>query len=106
MGGTGRKRVYGGPWPRIRRTILERDAYTCQIGLLCCTRDATCVDHITPVSWGGAWYDPSNLRAACRECNDALAKIAQKHRPGPDVPKTPMSTPARAIPQLQPSRTW
>lgn len=102
MSRQGRKAVYRGPWKRVRATVLERDGYVCQIGLLGCSGQATCVDHITPVSWGGAWYDPSNLRAACWSCNDALGRLARKHAPKPD-PK-PRTTP---IPRdITPSRSW
>jgi 5-methylcytosine-specific restriction endonuclease McrA len=65
---------YGGPWPRVRRTILERDDYRCQINGPNCKTHATTVDHI--ISWqaGGAWYDPANLRAACGPCNYGRTK--------------------------------
>jgi len=65
--------AYTGPWPRIRRTILTRDNHTCQINGPKCTGHATQVDHIIPINQGGPWYDPDNLRAACRTCN--LARI-------------------------------
>jgi 5-methylcytosine-specific restriction endonuclease McrA len=35
-----------------------------------CTVRATQVDHIVPISEGGAMYDPANLRAACAPCNN------------------------------------
>jgi hypothetical protein len=65
------KPQYSGPWQRIRRQILARDAHTCQIRGSRCTTTATEVDHIVPVSQGGAWYDPLNLRGACQACNNA-----------------------------------
>ena len=61
--------AYRGPWPRIRRTILERDGHTCQIRGPRCTTIATHVDHIIPVNSGGPWWEPDNLRASCRNCN-------------------------------------
>lgn len=64
------KDPYRGPWQRIRRQILERDGYRCQIVGPNCTTVATDVDHILPISQGGAWYDPVNLRAACSKCNN------------------------------------
>jgi hypothetical protein len=64
------KAQYSGPWQRIRRQILDRDAHTCQIRGSTCTYAATEVDHIVPVSQGGAWYDPLNLRASCQSCNN------------------------------------
>lgn len=60
---------YNGPWPAIRRTILERDGHTCQIRRPGCTVRATQVDHIVGLEQGGAPYDPRNLRASCRSCN-------------------------------------
>lgn len=63
------KPQYSGPWQRLRKQILERDAYLCQIRNPRCTTHATHVDHIQPVTDGGAWWDPTNLRAACKNCN-------------------------------------
>ena len=96
-----RARVYGGKWPTVRRRILDRDNHTCQIGLLGCTTTATCVDHITPVAWGGEWYAPENLRAACHNCNAALAVLARKHAPAP-TPRTPTTD----LTDAEPSRQW
>lgn len=64
------KPQYSGPWQKIRRQILERDGGLCQIQLDGCTTTATQVDHITPVSHGGQWWEPTNLRAACAHCNN------------------------------------
>jgi HNH endonuclease len=63
------KPEYSGAWQRVRLTILKRDNYACQIVGPKCTHVATEVDHIVPVSRGGSWLDPSNLRAACKQCN-------------------------------------
>ena len=53
---------------RLRFEILRRDEHKCQY----CGRSAPevvlTVDHVVPVSLGGR-DDPSNLRAACRDCN-------------------------------------
>jgi hypothetical protein len=64
------KPQYSGPWQKLRKQILNRDAFLCQIGSPGCTHIATEVDHIVPVSQGGAWFDPLNLRAACFSCNN------------------------------------
>lgn len=61
--------AYRGPWATIRKQILTRDNHTCQIKSKRCTGTATHVDHIIPVTQGGAWWDPDNLRAACSTCN-------------------------------------
>jgi hypothetical protein len=67
---------YRGAWPRIRRAILDRDNHLCQIGSARCTIHATHVDHIIPVTQGGPWWEPDNLRASCRNCN--LGRIDRK----------------------------
>ena len=49
--------------------MLDRDHHTCRIALPGCTVQADSVDHIVPLSEGGARLDPRNLRASCRYCN-------------------------------------
>lgn len=53
-------------WGAIRRRILKRDNYECQMPtpLGVCRAPATDVDHITPASLGGS-DQPENLRALC-----------------------------------------
>ena len=82
---------YHGPWPRIRRSILDRDGHRCQIQGPRCKGDATHVDHIVPWSEGGAWYEPDNLRAACETCNSGrvsarLSALANLNRQKPTKP--------------------
>ena len=63
---------YAGPeWQQVRRVVLARDRFTCQIKLDNCRGRATEVDHIVAVSQGGDRLDPSNLQAACKSCNVA-----------------------------------
>ncbi len=51
---------------RTRYEVLRRDAYTCRY---CRSVDnPITVDHVVPVALGGS-DDPSNLVAACRDCN-------------------------------------
>jgi 5-methylcytosine-specific restriction endonuclease McrA len=57
-------------WRQVRLYVLARDRHICQIGGPRCTIVATTVDHIHPLSEGGAVYDPANLRAACAPCNN------------------------------------
>lgn len=68
--------------------ILERDRHQCQIRGANCRGEATTVDHI--ISWqsGGAWFDPSNLRAACPTCNYGRTKYVS-------VDTTASTTPSR-----------
>jgi 5-methylcytosine-specific restriction endonuclease McrA len=57
-------------WPAgLRQFILERDHRQCQIRGPHCSRGGTEIDHVVPREDGGAWFEPSNLRAACRPCN-------------------------------------
>lgn len=64
-----------GQWRTVRALVL-RNATHCAI----CNKmlrfdlkrphpDSPTVDHIIPIEQGGAWYDLSNLRAACWDCN-------------------------------------
>lgn len=58
-------------WGRIRRIILDRDGYLCQVPKPDgnpCHAAATTVDHIVPRVRGGD-DDLANLRAACVRCN-------------------------------------
>lgn len=68
-------------WKKVRKQILERDNYVCQIQGPTCTFQATEVDHIVPTEDGGPKYDHDNLRAACKPCNIRRANI-QKAREG------------------------
>lgn len=64
------KPEYSGPeWQRVRRHVLARDHYLCQIRSHRCRVIANSVDHIVSISRGGARLDPANLQAACVPCN-------------------------------------
>jgi len=65
-------------WQRVRLQVLERDGYQCQIRLDTCTRKATAVDHIIPISRGGDGYEPTNLRACCKRCNSTRANQSRR----------------------------
>lgn len=66
--------AYSGRWVKVRRAVLKRDGWTCQIRIPgVCTEVATCVDHITPVAVAGPTFAPEALRAACKACNSHLA---------------------------------
>lgn len=82
---------YNGPWGAIRQRVLARDNHTCQIQDEGCETTATDVDHIIPWNEGGAPYDSSNLRAACKRCNRArgasrMAAMARINRTEPPTP--------------------
>lgn len=53
-------------WRRLRLLVLDRDRWVCQL----CGGTATCVDHVVARADGGDMWNPANLRAACRRCNN------------------------------------
>ena len=63
-------------WGAIRRSILRRDQWRCQI----CGGHASDVDHIVELVDGGSFYEPSNLRALCDNCHKAKTAQARKLR--------------------------
>jgi 5-methylcytosine-specific restriction enzyme A len=87
---------YDHTWQRVRPQILQRDNYKCQVHGPKCKGVATQVDHIIPLSEGGARLDHDNLRATCSSCNAGrqntrnaeLAKALER-------PATPSGTPSR-----------
>ncbi len=54
-------------WKLLRVQIGMRDGWRCQVpeGDSICGAPARELDHIVPISKGGSWFDPSNLRIAC-----------------------------------------
>jgi len=58
---------------RFRQYILNRDrwiCYICNAKLDASGTDARgTIDHLVPVSRGGARYSSKNVRACCRTCN-------------------------------------
>lgn len=76
----GPKRVYDtAQWRHeVRPRILARDKHQCQVPLpngRTCLKPARAVDHIIPVSEGGAPFTGHNLRAACTSCNTRLRNM-------------------------------
>lgn len=64
-------RGYGSAWDRLRRRILERDRYLCQVCFTAAPQRITPareVDHILPKAKGGT-DDPANLRGICVPCH-------------------------------------
>lgn len=83
-------------WRRLRLYVLDRDGFRCQLpakggsssnGGELCGAYATHVDHVVPLSKGGAKYDDRNCRAACASCNlsrgnrDTAPAAARQRRP-------------------------
>jgi len=67
-------------WREVRKRVLARDNYECQIRIPgTCEGRATTVDHIHALAEGGAAMDESNLRGACYACNSRLgAQLGSK----------------------------
>lgn len=60
----------GYAWQRLRRHVLKRDDYTCQIRGPRCIEEATEVDKIIPASVDPSLaLDEDNCRAACAPCH-------------------------------------
>ena len=53
-------------WKRLRKSVLARNP-ECQADD--CDRLAVHVDHIVPMSDGGAAFETNNLQALCRSCH-------------------------------------
>lgn len=60
---------------RVRFEVLRRDEHTCQYCGQMAPDVALHVDHVVPVSLGGS-DDPSNLVAACPDCNAGKTSIS------------------------------
>lgn len=57
-------------WLAVRASVLKRDAYRCATPR--CTTKASHVDHIKPMSQGGAGLDMRNLLSRCASCHNRL----------------------------------
>lgn len=69
---------------RLRRAVLERDGFRCQLRLEGCTTVAEQADHIRPREVAGDGLD--NLQAACAWCNNSKG---EPNRGDPDpTPRT------------------
>ena len=72
---------YGSLWYKVRKRILERDNYLCQI----CLKHgryvtATDVDHIVPIAHGGT-DDDSNLQSLCHDCHKTKTALERRIKP-------------------------
>lgn len=57
-------------WRSLRMDVLERDRGKCQLcGVTRSDGAQLHVDHIVPISKGGAKLDIENLQTLCRDCN-------------------------------------
>lgn len=80
------RRPRGQTWGKVRKRALARDRYTCQ---KCGSKERTSltVDHIVPVSRGGARYELGNLMTLCKSCHD------DKDRPFNEAGRRPAPKP-------------
>ena len=62
--------------PNVRRHILNRDHWTCQLRYPGCTGHAPIADHITPVAEGGT-DQHSNGQAVCASCHNVKTRQEQ-----------------------------
>lgn len=69
-------RKRGAIWRRVRANILAANPFCYR-----CGRIADTVDHIVPISKGGAQLDPANLRPACKSCNSARGNGTRQRLP-------------------------
>ena len=67
----------GSRWRTLRKRMLQAANYRCSW----CNRPGRLeVDHIVPLSKGGARYDPSNLQVLCKPCHITKSGYVQgKH---------------------------
>lgn len=59
---------------RLRYEVLKRDGYSCRYCGLRAGETELVVDHVVPESLGGS-DDPTNLVAACRDCNAGKSSV-------------------------------
>ena len=79
---TRKKRLNKRRWWKIRKRVIHRDRYKC---LMCKIKvddkcypswdHAATVDHIVPLSQGGAPYDLDNLQTLCLKCHRRKSKV-------------------------------
>lgn len=62
-------------WYWVRKDVLRRDRYTCQICRKRMKKRFLDVDHIIPVQMGGQLFDKKNLRTLCKDCHKSKTKL-------------------------------
>jgi 5-methylcytosine-specific restriction protein A len=73
-------RLRSNEWQALRRLILGRDHYRCQINGPLCRHTATEVDHILSPLEGGDFWDTTNLRGSCKPCNAGRGGVLARRR--------------------------
>jgi len=76
--GTAHARGYGADWQRFRLAFLRDNPICCfenhPFHRHECTHAAMVVDHVQPLTQGGARLDRDNCRSVCRAAHDALTR--------------------------------
>ena len=67
-------------WVALAAWVKDRDGGACQVRGHGCTQVATSVDHVVAAVDGGDFWDPANLRAACRVCNSSRGGRTARER--------------------------
>lgn len=67
-------RGYGREWRKFRLLYLADNPLCVLCKELNRITPATVIDHIKPMSQGGAKFDPDNLRAVCKTCHDSACQ--------------------------------
>ena len=62
-------------WRRLRRKMLDKAGWRCK---KCGKAGRMEMDHVIPISQGGAHWDEKNLQVLCRDCH--FAKTGAENR--------------------------
>ncbi len=61
------RRGYDRNWAKLRAEFIRANPVC-----VFCRHPAAVVDHVRPLTAGGARLDPGNLRSVCRKCHDLI----------------------------------
>lgn len=62
-------------WRSARFAVLREEPLCRHCARIGYTKRAECVDHIVPISKGGAEYDRDNLQALCISCHNRKTRL-------------------------------
>jgi 5-methylcytosine-specific restriction endonuclease McrA len=67
-------------WDDVRKSIMERDNYTCRHCGRRLLKEECKIDHIEALCLGGSMWDRNNLQTLCKNCHDdKTAEDRAKH---------------------------
>ena len=90
-------------WQRLRRYVLANEPLCRECRRAGRVTQATDVDHIEPVSQGGAAFDLVNLQPLCRECHNRKINL---HEGGCWNPKRDRRVDAKTGQPMDPAHWW